>query len=154
MYESQELSCSKKEYIMNNMNISELKYELLLACSLEITSLNETNNNLEDNNIEYINMIADDEELIEDVVLDKMEREDRINALRNAMDSVLKEKEKIVIQMRMGIYPYKKCYSLQEIGNVYGLTKERIRVIEMCAMKKLKNALIDEESKKNFNRVL
>lgn len=154
MYESQELSCSKKEYIMNNMNISELKYELLLACSLEITSLNETNNNLEDNNIEYINMIADDEELIEDVVLDKMEREDRINALRNAMDSVLKEKEKIVIQMRMGIYPYKKCYSLQEIGNVYGLTRERIRVIEMGAMKKLKNALIDEESKKNFNRVL
>ena len=126
----------------------------MAACSLGIVSLNEPDDDFESENVEFINMVASDDEPLEDTVLEKIEKENEINTLRNVMNSVLKEREKEVIQMRMGFEPYGRCYTLQEIGNVYGLTRERIRVIEMGAMKKLKNALIDEESKKNFNRVL
>lgn len=154
MYENGEASCSKKEYIMNSMNISESKYELLSSCSLEITSLNEVDDDLEGKNVEYITMIADDAEPLEDTILDKIERENKINTLKNVMNSILKEREKEVIKMRMGFKPYDRCYTLQEIGNVYGLTRERIRVIEKDAMIKLKSALLNEETKKKSNHVL
>lgn len=154
MYENGEVSCSKKEYIMNNMNISESKYEFLASCSLGIVSLNEPDDDFESENVEFINMVASDDEPLEDTVLEKIEKENEINTLKNVMNSVLKEREKEVIQMRMGFEPYGRCYTLQEIGNVYGLTRERIRVIEKDAMIKLKRALLNKESKKNFNRVL
>ncbi len=49
----------------------------------------------------------------------------------------LSEREKTVIQMRFGI-GYQKEYTLEEIGKLLGLTRERIRQIEQAALKKMK----------------
>ena len=44
--------------------------------------------------------------------------------------NTIKEKKKQVICMRYGLKPYDRVYTLQEIGNLLGLTRERVRQIE------------------------
>ena len=41
--------------------------------------------------------------------------------------------------MRYGLEPYRKPYTLEEIGKVFHLTRERIRQIEAKALKKLRH---------------
>ena len=52
--------------------------------------------------------------------------------------SKLSEREQNIINMRFGI-GYKQNYTLDEIGNSYDLTRERIRQIERNALIKIKN---------------
>ena len=44
--------------------------------------------------------------------------------------NTIKEKKRQVICMRYGLKPYDRVYTLQEIGNLLGLTRERVRQIE------------------------
>ena len=55
-----------------------------------------------------------------------------------AIITVLNDKEKDFIQMYYGIKPYEKEYTYQEIGNKYGITKERVRQIIDKIMRKLR----------------
>jgi len=50
----------------------------------------------------------------------------------------LTPKEKRIIEMRMGILDGKE-HTLEEIGSVFGVTRERIRQIEVKALQKLRN---------------
>jgi RNA polymerase primary sigma factor len=62
-------------------------------------------------------------------------------SLREEIDkalSTLTPREEKVIRMRLGIGE-KTDYTLDEVGNVFGLTRERIRQIEAKALKKLKH---------------
>ena len=59
-------------------------------------------------------------------------------AVRNLL-TVLSDKEKRIIEMRFGL-DGEKPMSLKEIGEVYGLTKERIRQIEKRALERLRAA--------------
>lgn len=52
--------------------------------------------------------------------------------------SVLKEREQAVIKMRFGLENFAKT-TLEDIGKMYGVTKECIRQTEMRALNKLKN---------------
>ena len=51
---------------------------------------------------------------------------------------VLTEREDDFIRMYYGIVPYNKTYTYQEIGNKYGITKERVRQIIDKIMRKLR----------------
>jgi RNA polymerase primary sigma factor len=51
--------------------------------------------------------------------------------------SSLSNREEEILKMRFGI-GYDSSYTLDEIGNIYGLTRERIRQIEKRALRKLK----------------
>lgn len=56
---------------------------------------------------------------------------------------LLSTQEKEIIKLRYGFYD--RVYTLQEIGDMYGLTRERIRQIESKALNKLReNAKIQE----------
>jgi len=55
--------------------------------------------------------------------------------------SSLSEREEGILKMRFGI-GYNNSYTLDEIGSHYGLTRERIRQIEMQALKKLRRPKI------------
>jgi RNA polymerase primary sigma factor len=52
--------------------------------------------------------------------------------------STLTPREEKIIRMRLGIGE-KTDYTLEEVGDVFGLTRERIRQIEVKALKKLKH---------------
>lgn len=53
----------------------------------------------------------------------------------------LKPREADVIRMRFGLAPFDSMHTLDEIGKVYGVTRERIRQIESKAMTGLRRAL-------------
>src|SRR5699024_6911492 len=53
--------------------------------------------------------------------------------------STLKEREKLVIQLRFGLQDGRK-HTLEEAGNIFGVTKERIRQIEIKAIRKLQHS--------------
>ncbi len=59
------------------------------------------------------------------------------NRINKALSN-LSEREKTILNMRFGI-GYTQNYTLDEIGNSYDLTRERIRQIERSALMKIRN---------------
>ena len=53
------------------------------------------------------------------------------------MLKVLNDREKDVIKKRFGI-DEEQAFTLEEIGSIFNVTRERIRQIELKALKKLK----------------
>jgi len=68
--------------------------------------------------------------------------------LKKEIDTILSlyltEKEARVLKMRMGMTKDNQEQTLQQVGNVLGLTKERIRQIERQALRKLRNSKVKE----------
>ncbi len=60
--------------------------------------------------------------------------------IQDVLDTI-PEREKIIVKMRFGIDSGKE-YTLEEIGKLMGLTRERIRQIEMEALKKMRKPAI------------
>ena len=52
--------------------------------------------------------------------------------------STLKDREQAIVKMRYGLGDISKR-TLEEIGNIYGVTKECIRQTELRALKKMRN---------------
>ncbi len=61
------------------------------------------------------------------------------------MLAILTEKEREILKLRNGLNPEGVSYTLEEVGNKFGVTRERIRQIEAKALEKLRN---HEEAKK------
>lgn len=65
------------------------------------------------------------------------------NSIKESVDTVLNkalnEKELDIIKMRFGMDPYARQYTLEEIGAIYKVTRERIRQIEVKAINKLRH---------------
>lgn len=60
------------------------------------------------------------------------------DALINTMDAVLRPKEKQVLMLRFGMTEDHRPKTLEEVGAMYGVTRERIRQIEGTALRKMK----------------
>ncbi|MGB9680327.1 MAG: sigma-70 family RNA polymerase sigma factor [Thermoanaerobacteraceae bacterium] len=74
-----------------------------------------------------------DSDFVENEVEDKLLRE-----TLNLVLSTLKEREKSVLQLRFGLDDGQEK-TLEEIGKIFGVTRERIRQIESKAIKKLRH---------------
>ena len=62
----------------------------------------------------------------------------------NMVISTLKEREQEVVRMRYGLDDNVR-YTLEEIGNIYGVTKECIGQTELRALKKMRFSVIGQE---------
>lgn len=79
-------------------------------------------------------MIADPEaETAEEILIKQFMRQDLAKVLNS-----LNPREKQVITWRFGLEDG-RMKTLQEIGELMGVSRERIRQIESCAFRKLKN---------------
>jgi RNA polymerase primary sigma factor len=76
-----------------------------------------------------------DEKTLEEAQV-SAEKTEMHDALKEALGS-LSERERDVIEMRNGIGAYDKPHTLDEVGRVHHVTRERVRQIENQAMKKL-----------------
>ncbi|MBR6851115.1 MAG: sigma-70 family RNA polymerase sigma factor, partial [Lachnospiraceae bacterium] len=66
-----------------------------------------------------------------------------LSGLKDQMDYLLRttmtNREAHIIRMRFGINEENREYTLEELGKIYGLTRERIRQIESKALRKLRH---------------
>lgn len=122
----------KTEDVAKKMNIAPDKIELFLSAYSKTISIE---NGLEKNDGKELNVadiLADESTLVSE----NIEYQSLQNDIKNVI-STLKEREQEVVKMRYGLDNTQR-YTLEEIGNIYGVTKECIRQTELRALKKMK----------------
>ena len=122
----------RTEDVAKEMNIAPDKIETFLSAYTKTVSIE---NGIEKNDGKELN--------VADILADEssetgenVEYQSLINDLNNVI-STLKDREQEVVRMRYGLDNSDK-YTLEEIGNLYGVTKECIRQTELRALKKMK----------------
>lgn len=129
----------KNEDVAKRMNISANKIDAFLNAYTKTISIE---SGIENNNGKEMN-IAD---IIEDKkasVTEDVEYEHLKTDILNVI-STLKDREQAVVKMRYGIDNDTKM-TLEEIGNIYGVTKECIRQTELRALKKMRFSVLGQE---------
>lgn len=125
--------------VAKKMNIAPDKIDTFLNAYSKTISIE---SGLENNDGKEIN-VAD---IIEDEkasATNEVEFENLRNDILNVI-STLKEREQEVVKLRYGLENDVKL-TLEEIGNIYGVTKECIRQTEMRALKKMRFSTIGQE---------
>jgi RNA polymerase primary sigma factor len=106
--------------------------KVIKATSTNIVYLDAANSNSGEGKNSYLDYIPDTR-MPTDSLLAQVSMSEKIEeALSN-----LSDREEDILRMRFGI-GYEESYTLDEIGNRYSLTRERIRQIERRALKKLR----------------
>ncbi len=95
---------------------------------------------LEGKNATLLDSVPDQEDSIPDFVIAKNALSEK---LREALKRHLNEREAKIIKLRFGI-DQSGTFTLDEIGKMFDLTRERIRQIEKHSLNKLKNSEIGE----------
>ena len=88
------------------------------------------------------------EELFQEILIeDRMEEMVLNKTLKNQVADVLqvlKPKERSILELRYGLTLGEEK-TLEEIGSMYGVTRERVRQIEVKALRKLRNASVKKK---------
>ena len=113
------------------------KIEEILIISQECTSLNtKVRASSDEEETELGEFIADSEN-VEDEIVDKVFYGEITDYIMNS--NLLNQKEKEVLIYRFGL-GLNRIYTLQEIGDRFNVTRERVRQIEAKALKKLRGS--------------
>lgn len=129
----------KTEDVAKRMNISAEKIDIFLNAYSKTISIE---SGLENSDGKEMN-IAD---IIEDKkasATQEVEFEDLKTDILNVI-STLKEREQEVVKLRYGLEDNTKK-TLEEIGNIYGVTKECIRQTELRALKKMRFSVLGQQ---------
>lgn len=119
--------------IINNTSLTKTKLDNLMKYSVTVESYDKHMRDEDDaNDSEYIDFI-DSKVNVEKTILEKTVRE----IINNDIIACLTEREKEIIVRRFGLNG-NKPQTLEAIGTVFGLTRERIRQIESNAIKKMR----------------
>lgn len=121
--------------VAKKMDIEPEKIDTYLSAYSSTVSIEgsfDANNGSE---LAVADVIADERQSVEEnVEFEELKRE-----ISNVV-STLKEREQTVIKMRFGLEEFTKT-TLEDIGKIFGVTKECIRQTEARALNKLKNSL-------------
>lgn len=128
----QESDSVKIEDVAKRMNISPDKIEMFLSAYTKTISIENGLERYDGKDLDVADILADESSLISENV----EFQSLKNDLSNVI-STLKEREQEVVKMRYGLDDNER-YTLEEIGNIYGVTKECIRQTELRALRKMK----------------
>ncbi len=135
-----EYNCQvKTRDVAKKMNIAPDKIETFLSAYTKTISIE---SGLERDNGKELNIadiLADESPSI----FDNIEYKNLQSDIETVI-STLKEREQEVVRMRYGIGDAARR-TLEEIGNIYGVTKECIRQTELRALKKMKNSALGQE---------
>lgn len=118
--------------VAKKMNIEPDKIDTFLSAYSKSLSLESSLNNDENKDMTLGEIIKDEHSSVEEEIEYEGLKTDIFNII-----SSLKDREQEVVKMRFGLGDTAKR-TLEEIGNLYGVTKECIRQTEMRALKKMK----------------
>lgn len=129
----QKYNCNVKSSIVaNKMGISEEKIDMFLGAYTKALSLEASMDASDESQMSLSEIIEDVKQNVEKTV----EYEDLKHDIKIALNT-LKTREKEVITLRFGLRNESRK-TLEEIGNIYGVTKECIRQMEKRAIKKIR----------------
>ena len=130
-------NCSvSNQDVAKKMNLEPEKIDTYLSAYTTTVSIEgsfDANNGSE---LPVADVLADDKATVEENV----EYEELKKEIANVV-STLKEREQTVIKMRFGLENFAKT-TLEDIGKLYGVTKECIRQTEIRALNKLRNSFV------------
>ena len=129
----------KTEDVAKKMNIDIDKIDTFLSAYTKTISLESGYENNEGKNMNFADIIEDEKAS----VTENAEFEGLCNDIMNVV-STLKEREQEVVKMRYGLENTTRR-TLEEIGNLYGVTKECIRQTELRALKKMRLSTLGQE---------
>lgn len=122
----------KNDEVAKQMNIAPDKIDTFLSAYTKTISIESGLEKADGKEMNVADIIADERTSVgEDV---------EFESLKNDIEmvvSTLKDREQEVVKMRYGLGDTTR-HTLEEIGNIYGVTKECIRQTELRALKKLK----------------
>ena len=123
-----------KEEIAKAMNISAVEVGKLASYQSDTVSLNATVG--EDKESELEEFVPDNSDPIEDTIVNTS----LIEAVRNLLSDVnLSDKEVKILMLRFG-FDNNEPMTLEKTGEVFGVTRERVRQIEAKAIKKIRRS--------------
>ncbi len=136
----QKYNCAvKPSVVANKMGISEEKIDTFLGAYTKALSLEASMDANDDSQMSLSEIIEDVKQNVEKTI----EYEDLKHDIKIALDT-LKAKEKEVITLRFGLSNGSRK-TLEEIGNMYGVTKECIRQMEKRAINKIRTTSLTRE---------
>lgn len=126
-----------KDEIAAKMNISIKTVEEYIQYSADLISINTKVNNKEDSDTELLDFIGDEHSLSDyENLIENSNRKAIREALKNAG---LTEREYLVLYYRFGLDGHPGGRTLEEVGAMFKLTRERIRQIEGKGFRKLRS---------------
>ena len=125
--------------VAKKMNIAPDKIDTFLNAYSKTISIESGLENSDGKEINVADIIEDEKASATNEVEFKNLRNDILNVI-----STLKEREQEVVKVRYGLENDVKL-TLEEIGNIYGVTKECIRQTELRALKKMRFSTIGQE---------
>lgn len=129
----------KTQDVAKKMNIEPDKIETFLSAYTKTISLESGLENSDGKDMMFADIIEDEKASVTEAVEFEGLRNDIMNVV-----STLKEREQEVVKMRYGLEDTTRR-TLEEIGNMYGVTKECIRQTELRALKKMRMSTIGQE---------
>lgn len=129
----------KTAEVAKKMDISADKIETFLSAYTKTISIESGLERANGDELNVADILADDKTSVTDTV--------EFESLKNDIEmvvSTLKEREQDVVKMRYGLGDATKR-TLEEIGNLYGVTKECIRQTELRALKKIRMSALGQE---------
>ena len=129
----------KTEDVAKKMNISADKIDTFLNAYSKTISIESGLENSDGRDMNIADVIEDKKASATDVV----EFEDLKSDILNVI-STLKDREQEVVKLRYGLEDNTKK-TLEEIGNIYGVTKECIRQTELRALKKMRFSVLGQQ---------
>lgn len=129
----------KTEEVAKKMNIAPDKIDTFLNPYTKTISIESGLENSDGKEMNVADIIEDEKASATEEVEFENLRADIWNVI-----STLKEREQEVVKMRYGLDDSAKM-TLEEIGNIYGVTKECIRQTELRALKKMRFSVLGQE---------
>ena len=129
----------KTEDVAKRMNISAEKIDTFLNAYSKTISIESELENSDGKEMNIADIIEDKKAS----ATQEVEFEDLKTDILNVI-STLKEREQEVVKLRYGLEDNTKK-TLEEIGNIYGVTKECIRQTELRALKKMRFSVLGQQ---------
>ena len=134
-----------EEQLGRSPTINEIANEMDLSIS-EVAKLHKLSEDTVSINVmigdekgkELGNFLASEETIEEEVISKKMKQELPLQLRKTLGKSQLSQRDIDVLLYRVGFYTGSPM-TLEEVGKIYGVTRERIRQIEAKALKKIRN---------------
>ncbi len=121
-----------EQELADELKVSPAQLRQLLELRRQSLSLNHRVGKAEDT--ELVDLLEDDElQLPEEKMSEAMMRQE----ITDVLDDVLTQREKDVISLRYGLFT-SQSYTLEEVGGMFNLSRERVRQIQSKAMRKLR----------------